>query len=176
MRPGLRRSTGWAVTGLALVLVWFALNAPSQISALTPSSFVRIPLEALLFVAVVLVLPARARRVTAALVGVVLGLIAVTRILDMGFFEALGRPFDAVIDWRYLGSGVSLLGDSVGRPLAVVLLLAAAVLALGILVLLPLSVLRLARIASRHRAVSIRTLIGFGTVWAPDSTGFVGLA
>ena len=35
--------------------------------------------------------------------------------LDLGFFEALDRPFDPVVDWRYLGPAVGLVVDSVGR-------------------------------------------------------------
>ena len=44
-----------------------------------------------------------------------LGLLTVVKVLDMGFFEALDRPFDPVVDWGYLGSAVGLLVDSVGR-------------------------------------------------------------
>ncbi len=70
----------------------------------------------------------------------------------MGFYAALNRPFDSVIDWRYLGSAVGLVDDSVGRtagdrrrwssrrwP------------SLALLVLMPLALLRLARVATRHR-------------------------
>ena len=37
----------------------------------------------------------------------------------MGFFDALGRPFDPVTDWSYFGPAVGLLSDSVGRPAAI---------------------------------------------------------
>lgn len=165
MKAVVRRAATGMVTGFAVLLVWFALTAPDRISSLTPSGFVRIPLEALLFVAVVLVLPPRARRVTASLVGLVLGLMTVTKLLDLGFFEALGRPFDAVVDWRYLESAVDLLDESVSRSLAVALLVAAALLVIAVLVLMALSVLRLTRIASQHRAVSVRALTVVGLVW-----------
>ncbi|MCW2762182.1 MAG: Conserved putative rane protein [Marmoricola sp.] len=161
----LRRAGTGALTLLAVLLVWFGLTAPNRISSLTPGAFVRIPLEALLVVAVVLFLPPRGRRVTAVLVGVILGLLTITKLLDMGFFEALGRSFDVVVDWRYLGSAVSLLDDSVGRSLAVVLLLVMALLVVAILVLMPLSVLRLTRIASRHRETSLRAVMVVGLVW-----------
>ena len=48
-----------------------------------------------------------------------LGLLTVVKVLDMGFYASLNRPFDSVIDWRYLGSAVGLVDDSVGRPAAV---------------------------------------------------------
>ena len=163
-RRRLRRATAGVVTGLAVLLVWFGLTAPNRISLLTPGAFVRIPLEALVVVSLVLVLP-RAGRVTASLVGLVLGLLTVSKILDMGFFEALGRPFDAVIDWRYLGSAVNLLDDSIDRSLAVVLLVAASLLLMAVLILMPLSVLRLTRIASEHRVASVRAVTAAGSAW-----------
>ena len=42
------------LTAVAAVLVWFCLVVPNELGGLGPGSFVRIPLEALLFVAVVL--------------------------------------------------------------------------------------------------------------------------
>ena len=62
-------------------------------------------------------------------VGVVLGLLTIVKILDMGFFEALGRPFNPVLDWSYFGPAVGLLSDSIGRSDAIVSLIAAGVLA-----------------------------------------------
>ena len=53
------------------------------------------------------------------LAGVLLGLLTVLQVLDLGFYEALNRPFDPVIDWSYLGSAVGLVDDSLGRPAAV---------------------------------------------------------
>lgn len=164
-RPrGLRRATGWALTGLAGLIVWFALIAPNRISHFSPSAFVQIPLEPLLLVALVLILP-RGRRVMASLVGVILGLVMVIKIIDMGFFEALGRPFNPAVDWRYFGSVVSLAHDWGGQHLPVVLLIGSAFLLIGVVVLVPLSVLRLTRIASQHRVASLRTVTAVGVVW-----------
>lgn len=163
-RRRLSRATAGVVTGLAVLLVWFGLTAPNRISHLSPTAFARIPLEALVVVVLVLVLP-RARRATASLVGLVLGLVTLSKLLDMGYYEALGRPFNAVIDWRYLGSAVSLLDDSVGRSVTVGLLTGAALLLIAVLVLMPLSVLRLTRIASQHRVASVRAITTVGVVW-----------
>ncbi len=162
--PQVSRVAAGVVTGLAVLIVWFGLTAPNRVSSITPSAFARIPLEALVVI-LVLVLPSRARDVTAFLLGGVLGLLTVFKLLDMGFLEALGRPFDAVIDWRYLGSAVDLLDDSVGRSLAVVLLVAATLLVVAVVVVMPLSVVRLTRIASRHRAGSVRGVTAVALVW-----------
>jgi len=154
------------LTVLAFLLVWFALVGPDEISRLSLTAFLRIPVEGLVLVAVVVVLPRRARNVTAAVVGVVLALLTIVKILDMGFLVALGRTFNPVIDVTYLDSGVSLLNDSVGRPEAVLVLVAAGLLIVALLVLMPLAVVRLARLVSRHRTGSLRAVTALGVVWA----------
>ncbi|MDQ3423612.1 MAG: hypothetical protein M3510_09560, partial [Actinomycetota bacterium] len=125
--PGL----GWRAVGarfltvLAGLLVLLALTTPNRLQELEPAAFVRLPLEALVYLAVVLALPPSLGRVRAPLAlaaGVALGLTAVFKFLDMGFLEALNRPFDAVIDWRYAGSLVELVRDSFGNGLGTALL------------------------------------------------------
>jgi hypothetical protein len=133
---------------------------------LTPGGFVHIPLEGLIFVGAVLLLPPRAGRIAAVAVGAALGLLAVVKVLDMGFSVALGRTFDPEGDVSYVGSAVSLLGDSIGRTDAILASAAAALAAVAILVLLPLSVLRLSRIVRAHRATSLRAVTALGVVWA----------
>ena len=159
-----RTATAVAATILAFVVVWVAMTAPVEIRRLTAGTFAQIPLEGLLLVALVLVLPPRARRVTAVVVGVVLGLLTIIKIFDIGFFEVLDRPFDSVIDWRYLGSAVGVVDDSVGRTAAIGVVVAAGLLSLVILVLMPWSALHLTQTAaptpaarggrSRHSAPS----------------------
>jgi len=174
-RPRVRSAAAGVVTLLACLLVWFALVAPNELGRLTPGAFVRLPLEALLFVGVVLVLPPRAGRVAAVAVGVVLGLLAIVNVLDMGFSEALGRPFDLGTDGGYLGSAVGVLGDSIGRTEATVATAAAGLAAVAVLVLAPLSVLRLTRIVGRHRPRSLRAVTALGVVWALCAVAGVGL-
>ncbi len=80
-----------------------------------PGDLLRLPVEALALVAVAL-LPWRRVRAGAALVlGVALGAIVVLRAFDIGFQTILDRPFDPATDWVYLGPGVGVLGDSIGR-------------------------------------------------------------
>ncbi|HEY2669805.1 MAG TPA: sulfatase [Rugosimonospora sp.] len=161
----MRSVAAWTTTVLACLLVWFALVAPEEISRLTPGAFLRIPIEGLVIVALVLALPARAGRIVAAVVGVLLGLLAIVKVLDMVFFVALNRPFNPVIDQSYLGSAVSLLSDAVGRHDAIAFLIVAAVLGAAVLVFTPLSVVRLSRLLTRHRTTSLRTVAALGVVW-----------
>jgi hypothetical protein len=165
VRRRVRSVAAWTTTVLACLLVWFALVAPEEISRLTPGAFVRIPIEGLIIVALILALPAREGRIVAAVVGVLLGVLAIVKILDMVFFVALNRPFNPVIDQSYLGSAVSLLGDAVGRHDAIAFLIVAAVLGAAVLVFTPLSVVRLSRLLSRHRTTSLRTVAALGVVW-----------
>src|SRR5690606_23564960 len=95
-------------------------------------AFMRLPLELIVYLAVVLAVPdrfCRVRTVLAVVAGLLLALSAVFKVLDLGFREALNRPFDALIDWRYAASLVETVQDSVDG-LAGTLLLVAAVLAL----------------------------------------------
>ena len=118
---------------------------------MTPRAFARVPLEGLLLVALALLLPVVAGRVLAVLIGVLLGVLTLVKVLDMGFFVALGRPFKPVSDWTYFGSAEGLL-DRLRRPAARDrFVAAAAVLGIAILVGLPLSMLRLTRLVQRHR-------------------------
>ncbi|MEN3308231.1 MAG: hypothetical protein V7603_4433, partial [Micromonosporaceae bacterium] len=114
-RARVRLVAGWVTTALACLLVVFALSAPNQIGQFTPLVFVRIPAEGLIAVLLALVLPARLRQVTAAFLGVCLGLLTLLKILDMGFNEALDRPFDLVGDWPLLGDAVDYVGRSYGQ-------------------------------------------------------------
>ena len=114
-RGRVRTSIAAVLTILAILLVWVALVAPDQPSRLTPSAFVRLPLEGLVLIALALVLPATARRVLAGVVGPALGLLVIVKVLDIGFFATFDRPFDPVGDWSYAGIGIETLRDSVGR-------------------------------------------------------------
>jgi hypothetical protein len=156
--------------------VWFALVVPREIDNMTPGRFVSIPLEGLVIVALGLVLPPRARRVVAVLLGALLGLLVVVKILDVGFFEVLDRPFDLVNDWVYLGPGVGVLGDSVGRAGAIAAVVGAVVLFIALVVLMAMSVARLTRLVASHRRVSLRAVTALGLVWVVCAVSGVELA
>ncbi|HEX8628317.1 MAG TPA: sulfatase [Catenuloplanes sp.] len=150
---------------LAFLLVVIALLAPNDISRLTPMAFVGIPVEVVVGAALLLLLPAMTRRVVAAAAGVTLGLLAIVKILDMGFLATFSRQFDPVLDWILLDDGVSFLTDSVGRAGAVGAVIAVAVLIAALLVLVTLSVLRLSALVVRHRGTAPAALTVVGAGW-----------
>jgi hypothetical protein len=154
-----------AVTVLATVVVWAALVAPNRLSELSPVAFLRLPLEGVVLVGLALVLPARIGRAVAVVAGVVLGLLVLVTVLDMGFYEVLDRPFDPVNDGAYLGPAFGVLVDSVGRIGAIAVAIAGGALVLAVLVLLPLCVLRLARVCSAHRRTSLVAVVALGAAW-----------
>jgi phosphatidylglycerophosphate synthase len=162
---GERPVAAWVRTALAGLLVLFALIAPNEISRLTPGAFVRIPVEGVLGVALLLVLPARARRVVATLAGVALGLLTIVKILDMGFFAVLARPFDPVLDWNLLAGAVEFLTASIGRVGAIGSVVVTAVLAMAVLILMTLSTRRLARLVVRHRTTATRAVTVLAAAW-----------
>jgi hypothetical protein len=165
------RGSGWrrvgarVLTTLAVVLVFFALIAPNQLSKLEFSAFVRIPIEGLVGLALLLVLRGRARRVVAVPAGVALGLLTIVKIVDMGFFWVLSRPFDLVLDWILFGDGFDALAASIGTAGAVGVAIGAVLLAAAVLVLMTLAVQRLTRLAGQHRTAAARTAGVLAAAW-----------
>ena len=162
------RSPGRVLDGLAVLLVLFGLTVPSRLEELRPGAFARLPGEAVVFLAVLVLLPRRAHRastVLAGAAGLALAVVTVFRLLDMGFFAALNRPFDVVIDWTYTGSLVHLVTDSVGARSGILVLTLAGLVLVGLLVLVPLSVVRVSRLASRHRTPARRAVAALGAAW-----------
>jgi hypothetical protein len=155
----------WGLTALAVLLVAFALIAPNQLSKLEFGQFVRIPIEGLVGLALLLLLRGRARRIVALAGGVVLGLLTIVKIVDMGFFWVLSRPFDLVLDWILFGDGFDALAASIGKAGAVGVATGAVLLAAAVLVLMALAVQRLARLAGQHRTAATRTIAALAAVW-----------
>ncbi len=154
------------LTLVALAVVWAALVAPIRPWLLTPGSFVRLPLEGLVVVCLAAILPARARRLVPWLLGPALGVLMLIKLLDLGFFIALDRPFNPVEDWTYLSIGVGTVRDTFGSRDADLAVAAAVVIGLTALVIPALAVAQLTRVAGRHRRRSLRTLAVLASVWA----------
>ena len=164
-RGRMRTSVAAALTVAAILLVWVALVAPDHPSRLTPSAFVRLPLEGIVVIAFALALPATARRVLAWVVGPALGVLVIVKILDLGLYTAFDRPFDPIADWRYTGIGIETLRDSVGSRDANLVVAGAAMLILAVLVLMTLAVRRLTRVAAGHRRWSFHAVMALGAAW-----------
>lgn len=163
-----RRPVSRLLTVLAITLVVLVLTFPNRLEDLTPAAFVRLPVEVVVYLALVLLLPARMGRLRGVLVavaGMLLALVAVFTLLDIGFLQALNRPFDPLIDWGYAGSLVETVRGSAGGSRGEVLLLAAGVLLLALLVLPPLAVLRVTRVAERHRRGARTVVATLAVLW-----------
>ena len=160
-----RRLPAWPLTVLAVLIVWAALVLPDRLVRLTPVAFLRIPVEALVLVGLALLLPVRRIRVVALVVGLVLGLLAVVRMLDLGFYEVLHRPFNPVNDWRLIPPAVDMLGESFGPGWADAAVVGAVVVLVGVPAVVALSVIRICRVAARHRVGSARAVGALGVVW-----------
>jgi hypothetical protein len=152
-------------TALAALLVLGALLAPDDISHLSPGAFLRIPVEGLVAAALLLVLPARLRRLVAAAAGVLLGLLAVVKIVDIGFYEVLDRRFDLVLDWGLFSGALGVLRDSIGRAGAIGALAGAGLLVAALIIFMTLSMLRLTRLVGPHHTAAVRTVAALTTVW-----------
>ena len=159
------RPASWPATSWRWPLVWAALVAPDSWPGTGPAALLRIPLEGVLLVALVLVLPARPARLLAGVAGLALALLTLLRLLDVGFGASLGRPFDPLYDWGYAGSAVGLLRDSVGGPAADAVLVGVVLLTAAVLVGVPAAVLRVTALARRHRGGSARAVSAVGVAW-----------
>jgi hypothetical protein len=162
------RSVQGGLTALAVLLLVLALNLPHRLDELAPVAFLRLPLELVVYVAVVLAVPphlVRTRTVLAVAAGVLLAVTTVVRVLDLGFREVLNRPFDTVTDWGYAGSFVETVRGSVEGGLGETLLVATAAGGLALLLLLPLAVLRVTRATARRRTVAVRLVAALVPLW-----------
>lgn len=160
-----RRVGAWVLTTLASVFVLFELIVPANLTRFSFWDFVRIPLEGLIGVGLALVLPARLRRVVMAIGGVLLGLLTIVKITDIGFYEALDRPFHPVFDWSFLGDGQAFLSTTLGQVGGIAALVVAMLLIVGVPVLMTLSVLRLTRIIARHTTIATGGAAVLAVAW-----------
>jgi hypothetical protein len=163
--PTAARAVAWTITTAAAVLVLAALMLPNKFTLLAPAAFVRIPVEAILLGAVLLALPPKARPVVGVFSGLGIALLTLVKLLDVAFYSVLGKPFDLMFDWGLIPDGVSAFSDSAGHTIAVLAVIGIAILALGLLVLMPLAVIRLGKVMNRHSRTATRTLLVLGVVW-----------
>jgi hypothetical protein len=169
-----RRIARHLTTGFAAILVFLALIVPDQIFRLPPgnpvwTALLRIPVEALVVGAVLLLLPKRGRRPLVLGIGVLLGLLTVVKFIDIGFFAVLARRFDPVLDWILLDDGFNFLTDSIGKGAAIAAAIGAVLLAVALVAGMTWAVQRLAGVMTDHRG-------GAHRVWAWRGLGTAGAA
>ncbi|MFB9466900.1 CDP-alcohol phosphatidyltransferase [Streptomyces cinereospinus] len=128
--------------------------------------FVRVPVEAIVTAAVLLALPRRRPRLAVAVAaGLALAASTALNVLDMGFYEYLGRRFDLVLDWGLLDDARSYLRDAMGPAGATLLLIGALALAAALCAALTLATVRLSGVLARHRTVAVRSTLAAAVVW-----------
>lgn len=167
-RPRARRpGPAWAVVRdvLAIAVVWVTLLLPDQPSRLAAPAFLRLPVEALLLAALALVLPSRWARRTALLLGVVLAVLTLLKVLDLGAFAVLDRPFDPVPDQGLLGSGLGFVRDSWGPWAAAGAVVAVVLVAGAILAGVPVAVGRLTRVVAGHPTAGRPLVVVLAVAW-----------
>ncbi|TFV77507.1 hypothetical protein E4P39_05900 [Blastococcus sp. CT_GayMR19] len=160
-----RRVLSTALTLLAVLLVWSVLVLPERLFRLSPAGFLRIPLEVLVLVGLAVLLPSRWIRVVATVAGVVLGVVTVVRIFDLGFREALHRPFNPVDDWRLLPAAVDMLHESFGPGWADAVVVGTVLVVVLVPVAVTLSVRRVCRASAQRRRIAAGTAGSLGIVW-----------
>jgi phosphatidylglycerophosphate synthase len=153
------------VLAAAIALVWADLLLPDRPWQVTPEAFIRIPVEALVLVAIALVLPTWPRRIVAGVVGIVLGLLTLSKILDMAFFEEVDRAFNPVSDWVSIGPALGVVSDAIGRTLADVVLVAFWLALVLLVVAITAATIHITNVAAGHRRGTVRGLAGVAAVW-----------
>jgi phosphatidylglycerophosphate synthase len=164
--PRTRRALRLAITVLAVVIVWGVLVAPDRHSQLTPRAFARIPVEGLALVAVAVVLPARPRRIVAAVAGFLFGLLLLIKVLNTMFYLEVGQTFNPVLDWSDIGPSIGVVRDAIGGTLTNIALVA---LCLGLILAIAAitaSAIHITTVAARHRRAAVSALGALTAVWA----------
>ena len=170
MTTRLRPILAGTLTAVAALVVFVALVVPDHVARLkpgwfVPGAFLRIPLEGIVGAAVLLVVPDRARRAAAALIGLGLGVLTVLKTVNMGFLSVLGRRFDPVLDWPLLGDGYNYLVETSGRPMALAAVAGAVAGVAAVLGVVMWAVGRLAGVAARHHRAATRTVPAAVAAW-----------
>lgn len=165
-RMRVRKGVKVTLTIVAAVLVWAALVAPYEPKDLTLGALFRIPLEALVLIALAAVVPRTPRRILAVSCGLVLALVVVLKVVNYEMFTLYDRPYDPLGDTSQLGNGIETLRSLVGGTETRLIEIGAVAGTLVLAVVLTLAMLRLTRVAADNRRWALRAVTGFGAVWA----------
>ncbi|GAA3451707.1 sulfatase-like hydrolase/transferase [Dactylosporangium matsuzakiense] len=165
-RRPVRRVLVWVGTLLGAAVVLFTLVTPDRLTQYTFGGFVKIPIEGLLLVAIFLAVRGWMRTVVLSVAGVILGFLLIIRLFNLGFYTALSRPFDPVLDWVLLQPAYGLVSSSLGEPAAVLITVILGLVVLAVPVVMTLTLRRLARLAVRHQTATTRGTAVLAVAWA----------
>jgi phosphatidylglycerophosphate synthase len=163
--PRTRQALRIVVTVLAVAVVGIDLLVPDRPWQFTLAAFVRIPVEALVLVAVALVLPPRPRRIVATIAGILFGLLIVDKLLNMAFWEEVDRAFNPVNDWVSIGPALGVVSDSIGTAVTDILLVAVGIGLILLVGIITASTIHITAVAARHRHATVRGLAALTAIW-----------
>ena len=164
--PRTRRAVRITIAGVALALLWFDLVTPDRSWEFSLAAFARIPVEALVLVAVALVLPPWPRRIAAVIAGLLLSALTLDKILNIAMWEELNRPFNPLNDWGSIRPAAGVVRDAIGTALTNVVLVAIWVGIAVLIVALTTATVHVTAVAARHRRGTLRGLVAVTAVWA----------
>ena len=160
-----RTAAGAALTVVAVLVLGLVLVAPQDGSGLLPEPYLRLPVEGVAGLALLVLLPARARRPLALAAGALLGAWAVLTAFDVGFATVLARPFDPVLDRALVADAAEFVGSTYGPGARVAAVVGAVVLGVVLLVGGALAARWVVTRAAARRRVVLRALGVLGAVW-----------
>ena len=130
---------------LAAALIFAVLVLPNHPAVMRWSALSSFPLE-LPVILLAMIVVGRAWFITLVM-AFVLVIATFLKLADYGMFVAYGRNFNPILDTVLIGSGVGLLRDSIGTPLAVLAIVCVLILLVGLVWLLFKSLNLWARLA-----------------------------
>jgi phosphatidylglycerophosphate synthase len=153
------------LTILSFLLVWAVLVAPDQPTFLKTGAFLRVPLEGLVVVGIATFLPVTGRRILAVLTGLALALVVVLKVINYEIFSLFSRAFEPLGDIGQFGNALETLRLEQGASQARLIEIGAVAGVVAAVVLLPLAMLRVTRVAADHRQRALRVIGGLAGVW-----------
>jgi hypothetical protein len=150
---------------IALILLIVVPLAPGVIATGSPLALVRIPIESLVVVIVLAILPWRVVRIVVSVVfGIAVDVALVLAGLSAAFEYALGRQFDPT-DLPQVSDGYGVVKDSIGQAAAVLVVVLLAVIAIAIVLGLTWSALRVDAAFRRNRPRGRNVAITVTAAW-----------
>jgi hypothetical protein len=102
----------------------------------------------------------------AGVAGILFSLLILVKILNMAFYEEIGRPFNPVFGWLDISPAIGVVRDTIG-PTRTNIALAALWLGLVLLVgAITAATIHITTVAARHRRDAVRGLAALTAVWA----------
>jgi hypothetical protein len=102
----------------------------------------------------------------AAVAGILFGLLTLVKILNIAFYEEIGRSFNPVFGWLDIGPAIGVVRDTIGPTRTNIALVA---VGLGLILLVSAIIaatIHITTVAAQHRPATVRGLAALTAVWA----------